>query len=45
MKTGKTVIMVFGAVLFAVLLAGFIWSLTRPPVKKGPWPPTQASGR
>ncbi len=29
---------IFGGVLFVVLLAGMIWSLTRPPVTEGPMP-------
>jgi hypothetical protein len=29
---------IFGAVLFVVLLAGMIWSLTQPPVTEGPMP-------
>lgn len=32
-------IKIFGAVLFAVCLGAFIWSLTRPPVTDGPMPP------
>lgn len=29
---------IFGFVLFVALLAGLVWSLTRPPITEGPMP-------
>lgn len=38
-QTPKYILQAFGATLFVVLLAVFVWSLTRPPVSEGPMPP------
>lgn len=37
-KTPGTILKIFGATLFVVLLGAIIWSLTRPPVTHGPMP-------
>lgn len=42
-QTPKKILIGFGIALFVAVLAAFIWSFTRPPVKDGPWPPTRTS--
>lgn len=42
-KTPGKILVGVGIALFVVLLGLTIWSLFRPAVKEGPWPPTRVT--